>query len=68
MNIDKSLNLYILRERKDCVYDIDFKAIHAIAPTNLSDRIVMNVGVNKYDTSGSNMELYPCSVHTSISK
>ena len=24
MNIDKSLNLYILRERKDCVYNIDF--------------------------------------------
>ena len=35
-----------------------FKAIHGIAPTNLSDRIVMNFYANGYDTRGSNMELY----------
>ena len=33
-----------------------FKAIHGIAPTILSDQIVMNV--NGYDTRGSVMELY----------
>ena len=36
-----------------------FKAIHGIAPTYLSDRIVMNFDVNGYDTRGSDMDLYP---------
>ena len=35
-----------------------FKAIYGIAPTNLSDRIVMNFYAYGYDTTGSNMELY----------
>ena len=35
-----------------------FKAIHRIAPTYLSDRIVMNFDVNGYDTRGSDMEWY----------
>ena len=35
-----------------------YKAIHGIAPTYLSDRIVMNFDVNGYDTRGSDMELY----------
>ena len=35
-----------------------FKAIHGIAPTYLSNRIVMNFDVNGYDTRGSEMELY----------
>ena len=35
-----------------------FKAIHGIAPTYLSDRIVMNFDVNGYDTRGSDMDLY----------
>ena len=35
-----------------------FKAIHGIAPTYLSDRIVMDFDVNGYDTKGSDMELY----------
>ena len=35
-----------------------FKYIHGIAPTYLSDRIVMNFDVNGYDTRGSDMEVY----------
>ena len=35
-----------------------FKAIWSIAPTYLSDRIVMNFGVNGYDTRESDMDLY----------
>ena len=35
-----------------------FKSIHGIAPTYLSDRVVMNFDVNGYDTRGSDMELY----------
>ena len=35
-----------------------FKAIHGIAPTYLSDRIVMHFDVNGYDTRGSDMDLY----------
>ena len=35
-----------------------FKYIHGIAPTYLSDRVVMNFDVNGYDTRGSDMELY----------
>ena len=40
-----------------------FKAIHGIAPTYLSDRIVMNFDVNGYDTRGSDMDLYLPTVH-----
>ena len=35
-----------------------FKSIHGIAPTYLSDRVVMDFDVNGYDTRGSDMELY----------
>ena len=35
-----------------------FKAIHGIAPTYLSDHIVMNFDVNGYDTRWSDMDLY----------
>ena len=35
-----------------------FKSIHGIAPTYLSDRVVMKFDVNDYDTRGSDMELY----------
>ena len=35
-----------------------FKSIHGIAPTYLTDRVVMNFDVNGYDTRGSDMELY----------
>ena len=35
-----------------------FKAIHWIAPTYLSDGIVMNFDVNGYETRGSAMELH----------
>ena len=35
-----------------------FKAIHGIAPTYRSDRIVVNFDVNGYDTRGSDMEFY----------
>ena len=35
-----------------------FKAIHGIAPTYLSDHIVMNFDGNSYDTRGSDIELY----------
>ena len=35
-----------------------FKAIHGIAPTYISDSIVMNFDVNGYDTRGSDMDLY----------
>ena len=34
------------------------KSTHGIAPTYLSDRVVMNFDVNGYDTRGSDMELY----------
>ena len=35
-----------------------FKAIHGIASTFLSDRVVMNFDVNDYDTRWSDMDLY----------
>ena len=35
-----------------------FKAIHGIAPTPLSHRIVMNFDANGYDIRGSDMDLY----------
>ena len=40
-----------------------FKAIHGIAPTCLSDHIVINFDVNGYDTRGSDMELYLPTLH-----
>ena len=45
-----------------------FKAIHGIAPTYLSDRIVMNFDVNCYDTRGSDMELYLPTLQRGFSK
>ena len=55
----KSLNLYTVRDRRDYFLTIlMFKSIHGIAPTYLSDRVVMNFDVNGYDTRGSDMELY----------
>ena len=48
-----------MRDRRDYFLTIlMFKYIHGIAPTYLSDRVVMNFDVNGYDTRGSNMELY----------
>ena len=35
-----------------------FKAVHGIAPTYLSNRIVINFDVYGYDTGGSDMDLY----------
>ena len=43
-----------------------FKAIHGIAPTYLSDRVVMNFDVNGYDTRSSNMELYLPTLHKEL--
>ena len=40
-----------------------FKAIHGIAPTYLSNRIVMNFDVNGYDTKGSDMDFYLPALH-----
>ena len=40
-----------------------FKAIRGIAPTYLSDRIVMNFDVNGYDNRGSDMDLYLPKLH-----
>ena len=58
IDLIKSLNLYTIRERRDYFLTIlMFKAIHGIAPTYLSDRIVMNFDVNGYDTRGSDMDL-----------
>ena len=55
----KSLNLYTIRDRRDYFLTmLMFKSIHGIAPTYLSDRVVMNFDVNGYDTRGSDMELY----------
>ena len=55
----KSLNLYTIRDRRDYFLTIlMFKSIHGIAPTYLSDRVVMNYDVNGYDTRASDMELY----------
>ena len=55
----KSLNLYTIQDRRDYFLTIlMFKSIHGIAPTYLSDRVVMNFEVNGYDTRGSDMELY----------
>ena len=59
IDLVKSLNLYNFRDRRDYFLTIlMFKAIHGIAPTYLSDRIVMNFDVNGYDTRGSDMDLY----------
>ena len=55
----KSLNLYTIRDRRDYFLTIlMFKSIHGIAPTYLSDRVVMNFDVNGYNTRTSDMELY----------
>ena len=55
----KSLNFYTIRDRRDYFLTIlMFKSIHGIAPTYLSDRVVMNFDVNGYDTRGLDMELY----------
>ena len=59
IDLVKSLNLYNIRDRRDYFLTIlMFKAIYGIAPTYLSDRIVMNFDVNGYDTRGSDMDLY----------
>ena len=59
IDLMKSLNLYTIRERRDYFLTIlMFKAIHGIAPTYLSDRIVMDFDVNGYDARGSDMDLY----------
>ena len=64
IDLIKSLNLYTIRERRDYFLTIlMFKAIHGIAPTYLSDRIVMNFDVNGYDTRGSDMDLYLPTLH-----
>ena len=55
----KSLNLYTIRDRRDYFLTIlMFKSANGIAPTYLSDRVVMNFVVDGYDTRGSDMELY----------
>ena len=59
IDLVKSLNLDTVRNRIEYfLTSLMFKAIHGIAPTYLSDRIVMDVDVNGYDTRGSDMELY----------
>ena len=65
----KSLNLYNIRDRRDYFLTIlMFKAIHGIAPTYLSDRIVMNFDVNGYDTRGSDMDLYLPTLRKEVSR
>ena len=55
----KSLNLYTIRDRRYYFLTVlMFKSTHGIAPTYLSDRVVMIFYVNAYDTRGSDMELY----------
>ena len=60
----KSLNVYIIRDSRDHFLTIlMFKSVHGIAPTYLSDRVVVHFDVNGYDTRGSDMGLYlPCCV------
>ena len=59
LDLVKLLNLYILLDRRyHCLTVLMFKAIHGIASTYLSDRIVINFDVNGLDTRGSDMELY----------
>ena len=59
IDLVKSLNLYNIRDRRDYFLTIMmFEAIHGIAPTYLSDRIVINFDENGYDTRGSDMDLY----------
>ena len=64
IDLIKSLNLYTIHERRDYFLTIlMFKAIPGIAPTYLSDRIVMNFDANGYDTRGSDMDLYFPTLH-----
>ena len=64
IDLIKSLNLYVIRERRDYSLTIlMFKAIHGIAPMYLSDRIAMTFDVNGYDTRGSDMDLYLATLH-----
>ena len=59
IDLVKSLNLYNIRDRRDYFLTIlIFKAIHGIAPTYLSDCIVMNFDVIGSDTTGSDTDLY----------
>ena len=53
------MNLCTIRDRRDYFRTVMmFKAIHCIAPTYLSDRIVMDFDVNGNDTRGSVTDLY----------
>ena len=53
----RSLNRYTIREGTYYFLTIlMFKNTHGIAPTYLSDRVVMNFDVNGYDTRGSDMD------------
>ena len=48
---------------------LTFKAIHGNVPTILSDRFVMDIDVNGYDTRGANfMNAYLPTVHKEIYK
>ena len=58
MDLVKSANLYTTRDKKDWFLTVRlFEAIHVIAPTYLSDHIVVNFYVNGFDTRGCEMEL-----------
>ena len=55
----KSMNLYTVHDKRQYfLTTLMFKAIHGIAPTYPSDRIIMNFYVNGYGTRGYDMELY----------
>ena len=55
----KSMNLYIVYDKREYfLTTLMFKTIHGIAPTYLSDRIIMNFYVNGYGARGYDMELY----------
>ena len=60
LELVKSLRLYTVRERRDFfLATLMFKSIHGLAPTYLSDSIVMNFDVNGYNTrSTDTMDVY----------
>ena len=70
INLVHSLRLHTIRERRDLfIARLTFKAIHGIAPDYLSDRTVINVDINGYDTRGANnMNVYLPRVNTEIYK
>ena len=54
LDLVNELNLQNIRERRNYfLCNLMFKSIHGLAPTYLSDSVVMNADINEYNTKGA---------------